>query len=88
MKKSLQVFISSTMDLKKERKAIAEVLYQVRAVPIKMELFTARSETPEQVCLQEVSKADIYIGIFAERYGFVPTAQNPTGKRYTNLYFY
>ena len=36
-----------------------------------MEHFGSRPETPKEVCLKEVASSDVYVGIFAERYGYV-----------------
>lgn len=36
-----------------------------------MEHFGSRPETPKEVCLKEVAASDVYVGIFAERYGYV-----------------
>jgi energy-coupling factor transporter ATP-binding protein EcfA2 len=76
MKPKERVFISSTMDLKKERTAVSEVVNQLEGIPIKMELFEARTESPEEVCLDAVSKSTIYVGIFGKKYGFVPSRNN------------
>jgi tetratricopeptide (TPR) repeat protein len=38
----------------------------------KMEVFGARSEEPLDACLKEVEECEIFIGIYALRYGFVP----------------
>ena len=65
------------MDLKGERNAVSEAVNQFEAIPIRMELFTARSESPEEVCVEEVSRCGVYVGIFGERYGFVPSEDNP-----------
>ena len=65
------------MDLKEERKAVTEVINQIKAIPIKMEFFEARNDSPEKVCLKELSKSQIYIGIFADKYGSVPLENNP-----------
>jgi hypothetical protein len=37
-----------------------------------MEVFGARPEAAEEVCLNEVEDSDIFIGIYAHRYGYVP----------------
>ncbi|SFM53998.1 DUF4062 domain-containing protein [Nitrosomonas communis] len=65
------VFISSTwQDLKPERKAVEEVLQRMRETKLNgMEYFGSREETTREVSLQEVDISDIYIGIFAGRYG-------------------
>jgi hypothetical protein len=70
------VFISSTsLDLHLERQAIENALRQMRdASIIAMEFFGSRPEAPKEVCLDEVGKSDVYIGIFAERYGHVDQA--------------
>ena len=84
---ALKIFISSTMDLKKERDAVTEVINQIRAIPIKMELFTARSKTSEEVCFEEVTESNIYVGIFGEKYGFVPSIENPKNLSVTAMEF-
>jgi adenylate kinase family enzyme len=65
------------MDLRDERNAVKEAVNQIEGIPIAMELFTSRSQSPEEVCTEEVSKCDLYVGIFGKRYGFVPVADNP-----------
>ena len=84
---ALKIFISSTMDLKKERDTVTEVINQIRAIPIKMELFTARSQTSEEVCFEEVTNSNLYIGIFGEKYGFIPTTKNPKNLSVTAMEF-
>lgn len=71
MKSNLLLFVSSTMELQEERNAVSEVINQFEGVPVKMELFTARSESPEEVCLTELSRCDVYICIFGDRYAQV-----------------
>ena len=75
------------MDLQPERNAINEVANQIEAIPVKMELFTARNESPEEVCLEEVSNSDCYIGIFGDRFGFVPPEDNPDRLSVTAIEF-
>lgn len=77
----LRVFISSTMDdLQEERMAIADVINQNSFwESINAESFVARSESPREVCLEEVRKSHIYIGIFKDRYGYIPSENNPQG---------
>lgn len=83
----LRVFISSTMDLKSERDAVTDVINQLEQIPVRMEFFTARSQSPEEVCLEEVSKCDLYVGIFGKKYGFVPGEDNPRQISATALEF-
>lgn len=77
----LRVFISSTMeDLKDERVALVKVINQNTFwEAVYAESFVARSESPREVCLDEVRKSHIYIGIFKDRYGYIPENNNPRG---------
>ena len=78
------VYISSTRkDLKEHLEAVTETLrrcgYDVEAI----EKYPARGDRPRNVC--EASKCDIYVGIFAWMYGFVPEGDNTAGKSITEL---
>lgn len=77
----LRVFISSTMDdLKEERIAIADAINKNSFwKSVYAESFVARSESPREVCLEEVRRSHIYIGIFKERYGYIPSTNNSQG---------
>ena len=37
-----------------------------------MEVFGARPEEPSEVCLSEIERCDLFVGLYAHRYGFVP----------------
>ena len=70
MSKSVHIFISSTwLDLQPERHTVEEALQRMQASFLGMEYFGSRPETPREVSLAEVDGSDIYIGIFAHRYG-------------------
>ena len=86
----LQVFISSTMDdLQKERMAVADAINKKNFWEAKYaESFTARAESPREVCLEEVRNSDIYIGIFKDRYGYIPSENNPQGCSAVALEYY
>lgn len=79
----MKIFISSTYeDLKDHRNLIIES-FQKFAIDINaMELWYSKPDTPLDVCLDNVSNSDIYIGIIAHRYGSV---DNKTGKSITEL---
>jgi eukaryotic-like serine/threonine-protein kinase len=67
------VFISSTFgDLKAHRSATAEALRNAGFHPVDMIHFMARPEGAVEACLDEVAGADLFIGIYAHRYGHVP----------------
>ena len=69
----MKVFISSTYkDLIDYRAAAIRAVEGTNYQAGKMEVFGARSEEPVKACLQEVEECQIFIGIYALRYGFVP----------------
>lgn len=74
--KKISVFISSTYeDLVPYRKAVWKRISEEFQVEIRgMETFGARSQKPMDVCLEEVSQSDIYVGIVGMRYGSVEKA--------------
>lgn len=79
----IKVFISSTYeDLKNHRNLIIENLQKLALKINAMELWFSKPENPLEVCLNNVSSSDIYIGIVAHRYGSV---NKETGKSITEL---
>ena len=86
----LRVFISSTMDdLQEERMAVADAISEnIFWESVYAESFTARSESPREVCLEEVRSSHIYIGIFKDRYGYIPSENNPQGCSAVVLEYY
>lgn len=67
------VFISSTSrDLAEHRTAVRESLLHAGYHPIDMADFMARAEGAKSACLDEVAEADLFVGIYAWRYGFIP----------------
>lgn len=70
MEKRYQVFISSTFeDLKEKRAEIAEVLRLNKFVPIMMENFTPTGETQTDIIHRAIDKCDCYVLIVGGRYG-------------------
>src|SRR4051812_12058722 len=71
MTKPTRIFLSSTwQDLQPEREAVEKKMHRMRDTAFSgMEYFGSRPETPRDVSLAEVDRSDIYIGIFAHRYG-------------------
>lgn len=67
------VFISSTSeDLKLYREAVINIILSSGFHPLAMEHFGSRSKTPQEICMNEIKECDIFIGIYAFRYGFTP----------------
>lgn len=69
-----RVFISSTSyDLKEYRQVAIETCIKLGSLPIAMEFFESTDEDAVDGSKKKLSKADIYIGILAHRYGYIPT---------------
>ena len=68
-----KVFVSSTSrDLMAERTAVAEVLRTSELLVMMMENWYAIPSDATTVSLDGVSRCDIFVGIYAFRYGFIP----------------
>jgi tetratricopeptide (TPR) repeat protein len=81
-----RIYVSSTFeDLKTHREAVASTLRQMHHEVICMEDYVATDQRPLDKCLADVSACEIYVGIFALRYGFVPTKDNPDNRSITEL---
>lgn len=73
----MRVFLSSTyLDLAEHRRAATEAIQRLGAQADRMEIFGARPEEPTTACLDEIEHADVFVGIYAHRYGFVPSDSN------------
>ncbi|MBK8090411.1 MAG: DUF4062 domain-containing protein [Verrucomicrobiaceae bacterium] len=69
----ITAMISSTaIDLPLHRKAVKDACIDAGVFPIGMESLPAQDQTGVKVSLDMVDKADLYIGIYAWRYGWVP----------------
>jgi hypothetical protein len=70
------IYISSTYsDLQESREAVYRVLRKMGHDAIAMEDYVATDQRPLDKCLADVARCDIYIGIFAWRYGYIPPNQ-------------
>jgi hypothetical protein len=68
-----RAYLSSTYsDLRDCREAVRVALTRQSVDVLAMEGYVAGDERPLDKCLADVAKCDLYIGIFAWRYGFVP----------------
>ena len=73
----MKVFVSSTYeDLKSYRAAVRRAIERLGHQPIMMEDFVSSSKPPKKECLDRVRDADILVGIYANRYGFIPRGDN------------
>ncbi|HVF44685.1 MAG TPA: DUF4062 domain-containing protein, partial [Pyrinomonadaceae bacterium] len=68
--------ISSTaLDLPEHRKLVHQACLDAEVFPVGMEQLPARDATGVAASLEMVDKADIYIGVYAFRYGWVPDGE-------------
>lgn len=83
-----KIYISSTYeDLKDARDSVYRALRQMKHDPRAMEDYLATDQRPLDRCLMDVEACDLYVGILAWRYGYVPKRDNPDGKSITELEF-
>jgi hypothetical protein len=81
-------YISSTFkDLKEHREAVYKALRKLRYDVVCMEDYVATDERNVTKCCAHAAECDIYIGIFARRYGYVPKENNPVGRSITEMEF-
>ncbi len=83
------IYISSTYtDLQSYRASSIAVLRKAGHSTEAMEDYVASGQYPPlKKCLDDVSKCDYYVGIFAWRYGYIPSQDNPLQKSITELEF-
>ena len=71
-----RIYISSTYsDLIDAREAVYRSLRKMRHDVIAMEDYVSTDQRPLDKCLADVADCDVYVGIFAWRYGYVPPDQ-------------
>jgi hypothetical protein len=70
----MRVFLSSTSsDLREHRKAVSEALKRLGLDLSEMEDYGARPDDATSACLDEIDHSDLFVGVYAHRYGYVPT---------------
>ena len=71
--KVTKIYISSTYtDLVEHRRQVYDILRKMRYDVVAMEDYVATDKRPVDKCLADVASCDIYVGIFAWRYGYIP----------------
>ena len=81
-----KIYLSSTfVDLKAHREAVYRQLRRMQHDVIAMEDYVARDDRPAAQCLRDVARSDLYVGLFAWRYGFVPSQDNTSGLSITEM---
>jgi hypothetical protein len=78
------IYLSSTFsDLEEHRAKVASTLRKRRHDVRAMEDYVARDDRPLDFCLKDVAGCEVYIGIFAWRYGYIPEEDNPERRSIT-----
>lgn len=67
------------------REVVYRTLRQMKHDVVAMEDYVAADERPLARCLTDVEASDIYVGIFAWRYGYAPPTDNPDQLSITEL---
>ena len=68
-----RVFISSTYrDNEERRKVVEDAIQRAGMMPLWMERFTASARPTVEECLEAARDCDVYVGIVAHRYGWIP----------------
>lgn len=90
MGQRIDVMISSTArDLPEHRKQAMEAILRMSMHPIGMEHLPAKSEDAIDASFKMVDEAEIYLGIFAHRYGYIPESpKNPDKLSITELEYH
>ncbi len=68
---SLRVFLSSTFLDNGERRAVVRDVVQIAGLT-PVDRFTASDEPTVEVCKRLAAECDVYVGIIAHRYGWIP----------------
>ncbi|WP_394550730.1 ATP-binding protein [Agromyces sp. MMS24-JH15] len=75
----LRVFVSSTLrELATERRAVRAAIEELRLAPVMFEL-GARPHPPRELYRAYLEQSDIFVGLYAERYGWVAPGEEISG---------
>lgn len=70
------IYVSSTFaDLRAHRKSLELAIRRLGHVDIAMEYYVAEDVRPLDRCLRDAGSCDLYVGLFARRYGFCPPGE-------------
>jgi len=83
----IDVMLSCTSkDLEKHREQATQAVLRVGMFPHVMTSLVAGIKNPYEVSMELVNKAEVYVGIFAHRYGYIPEIpENPDRLSMTEL---
>lgn len=81
-----KIYVSSTyLDLQEHRAQVERVIRRMGHTDVAMEYYVAEDQRPVAKCLADVAACDVYIGIYAWRYGWIPTENNPAKLSVTEM---
>ena len=81
-----RIYVSSTyLDLKECREQVALLLRRTGHEDVSIGYYTTGENRPMDRCLADVAASDLYVGIFAWRYGWIPPQGNPDQLSITEL---
>jgi tetratricopeptide (TPR) repeat protein len=73
----LRIFLSSTsVDLATHRQAVRDIIARLGHFTIAMEHFGAQDGDAQSVSLEQLAAADLFVGVVAWRYGYIPAGQD------------
>jgi hypothetical protein len=82
----MKVYLSSTFkDLAEHRRSAYDAMRSLGLDVVAMEDYVARDERPVGSCLADVASSDLYVGVLAFRYGYIPEHDNPDRHSITEL---
>jgi len=82
----MKIYLSSTYrDLKDHRSMLALAMRKAQYDVMMMEEYVARDQLVEFACQGDVVSCDLYVGLFAWRYGHIPEDNNPAGRSVTEM---
>jgi Domain of unknown function (DUF4062) len=81
-----RIYVSSTFsDLEEFRKEVSLALRRLGHEDVAMEYYVAEDRRPLDRCLSDVASCNVYVGIFAWHYGYIPKENNPEQRSVTEL---
>ncbi len=81
-----RIYVSSTFsDLTEYRANVSLALKRLGHEDVAMEYYVSEDKRPLERSLSDVESCDVYVGIFAFRYGHIPRENNPEGRSITEL---
>jgi Domain of unknown function (DUF4062) len=73
-----RIYVSSTSaDLSDHRKEVSQAIRRLGHEDVAMEYYVVEDARPVERCLSDVGSCDVYVGIFAWRFGYIPAEHNP-----------